>query len=154
MTRDVIISIKGLQFEAGEDESVELIATGQYFYKNQKHYVLYEEVIGDEDQQGGISKNTIKISNQQVDIIKDGCASVHMIFEVDKKNMTYYNMPFGNILIGIYTNKIAVKEEDNQIEVQLEYDLEVNYTHVSECTISIKVLSKEAAATILSGFNA
>ena len=46
MTKDVIIGISGLQFtgESGAD-SLEMIAPGEYFLRNGRHYVKYEEVI-------------------------------------------------------------------------------------------------------------
>ena len=45
MTKDVIVSISGLQMPAeGEAEPVEVITVGDYYQKNGKHYVLYEEV--------------------------------------------------------------------------------------------------------------
>ena len=46
MTKDVIISIRGLQVlvdENGEQEPVEVLNTGQYYYKNHQHYILYDE---------------------------------------------------------------------------------------------------------------
>ena len=46
MTKDVIIRICGLQAGPETDgEPIEMIVTGEYFYKNNKHYILYEEVV-------------------------------------------------------------------------------------------------------------
>jgi len=48
MTRDVLISIKGLHnvndtesSQAEEDDEVELISPGRYYFRNEKHYVEY-----------------------------------------------------------------------------------------------------------------
>ena len=46
MTKDILLKISGLQFSADSDdindsEPVEIIAPGEYYYKNGKHYILY-----------------------------------------------------------------------------------------------------------------
>ena len=46
MTKDVLIAIKGLQFEEAEDaEEIEVIQRGQYFQRNGAHYLMYEEPV-------------------------------------------------------------------------------------------------------------
>ena len=41
MTKDVLISISGLQFAGGENsEPVEVITSGSYYKKNGRHYIL------------------------------------------------------------------------------------------------------------------
>ena len=41
MTRDVLVSITGARFSEHDKEDVEMIISGDYFWKNGKHYVLY-----------------------------------------------------------------------------------------------------------------
>lgn len=142
MTKDVLVTIAGLQFEIDSEEPIEVITAGQYFCKNEKHYVLYDEIL---DEMNEICKNKIKISSDTVEILKTGGSNAHMVFEVGKKNLTYYNTPFGNLLIGIDTTKIECKESEEAIELNIEYGLEVNYEHVSDCGISVKVAPKKTA---------
>lgn len=144
MTKDVIVSIKGLQFESDGDEPVEVISVGQYYYKNEKHYILYEEIMEDEQGNGEVTKNTIKISKDTMEILKKGANNTHMVFEENKKNLTYYNIPFGQLIIGIDTTGFKVIEEDNAIGVKIHYNLEINYSHVSDCEIVVKVLAKDS----------
>lgn len=144
MTKDVIVSIKGLQFESDGDEPVEVISVGQYYYKNEKHYILYEEIMEDEQGNGEVTKNTIKISKDTMEILKKGANNTHMVFEENKKNLTYYNTPFGQLIIGIDTTGFKVIEEDNAIGVKIHYNLEINYSHVSDCEIVVKVLAKDS----------
>ena len=45
MTKEVLVTISGLQFSPEtESESVELITSGSYYKKNGKHYIIYDEV--------------------------------------------------------------------------------------------------------------
>ena len=48
-------------------------------------------------------------------------------------------------MIGIRTNDIRIAEEEDRIKVQVDYSLDINYQHVSECNIMLEVCSKDAA---------
>lgn len=148
MTKEVLLSITGLQLNGiVEDDQVEVITPGEYYNQNNKHFVLFDEV-NEENREK--TKNTIKIQNNMVDLIKKGFVNVHMVFEENKKNMTYYNTPFGNIIIGINTEKIALHETEEKIDVKINYALEVNYEFVADCKINISIKSKASGQTILS----
>ena len=91
MTRDVLISIRGAQIQEANQEQVELITTGDYFLKNGKHYILYDEVSEGNE---GIIRNTIKVLPESMNIIKRGAISTDMLFEKNQKKMTCYTTPF------------------------------------------------------------
>ena len=139
MTKEVLISISGLQFELNSEEPVEVISVGEYYFRNGKHYIIYEELQMEEGNSCDMTKNTIKISDHQVDIIKKGCNNVHMIFELNKKNVTFYNTPFGDLLIGLYTTSIQLSENKDELVVGLEYALDINSNHISDCSITMRV---------------
>ena len=67
MTKDVLITISGIQMIDEEDSDVEMIVRGDYYQKNGKHYILYEEMM---EGFTGKVKNVIKISPSGMDIIK------------------------------------------------------------------------------------
>ncbi|MBS5523691.1 MAG: DUF1934 domain-containing protein [Clostridiales bacterium] len=140
MTKDVIVSISGLQMDVENQAPLEVITVGNYYYKNGKHYILFDETASDS---GAHTKNTIKIADNRVDVIKKGENSVHMVFEPDTKNMTYYQTPFGSLLVGINTLGISHKEDNLNIHTKINYALEVNYSHMSDCSIEINIKSKE-----------
>lgn len=142
MTRDVLISISGVQLSEGEQEDVELITTGDYFMKNGKHYILYDEISEGSE---GVIKNTIKVLPDSMDIIKKGSSNVHMTFEKNKKNMTCYATPVGDLMIGISTKQISVEEREDLLKIAVKYSLDINYEHISECNIVVSVQPREAA---------
>ena len=46
MTKEVLVKISGLQFAGeAENEPVEVITTGDYYKRNGKHYILYDEIM-------------------------------------------------------------------------------------------------------------
>ena len=65
-----------------------------------------------------------------------------MIFEENKKNLTYYATPFGNLQMGIAATKIAVKEEEQGLNLAIDYALEINAEHAADCQIQINVKPK------------
>lgn len=142
MTKEVLVSISGLQYaEELDQEPVEVITSGDYYKKNDKHYIIYDEVMEGFE---GTTKNIIKLSDGFLDITKRGAVNVHMMFEKNKKNVTYYYTPYGSLLIGIEATKIEMEETEQDIHVTVEYILEVNYEHMADCKIKMNVKSKNA----------
>ena len=143
MTKDVLISIRGFQIVDDDDDAqpVELIAPGQYYCRNGKHYVLYDEV--DEDD-GSITKNRIKIQDDYVGITKKGVSNTNMIFEKNKKNQTFYKTPYGQMLIGVNTRHLQVDFEEDKIAVQIDYELDVNHEPMADCKIRMNIVSKDS----------
>ncbi len=144
MTKDVLVTISGLQIMsmAEDSEPVEVITAGDYYKKNNKHYVIYDEVTEGFD---GTTKNIIKLQEDCVDITKRGITNVHMIFEKNKKNITCYQTPFGNLMLGIDAKNISIKEDEHDISVNVEYALELNYEHIADCTVKMAIQSKEGS---------
>ena len=142
MTKDVLVKISGLQFMGEEDnDSIEVITAGTYYKKNNKHYVLYDEVM---EGSADVTKNMIKIGADSMEVTRKGVTSVHMVFEKNKKNVSYYYTPFGNLLVGIDAKDIRIDESELDINVKVSYGLEINYEHMADCHITVDVKSKEA----------
>lgn len=50
----------------------------------------------------GTIKNKVRImDDRKVEIIKSGITNTHMVFEKDKINMTQYETPYGEMMIGV-----------------------------------------------------
>lgn len=138
MTKDVLITIRGAHTLDHEDNDVEMIVRGDYYQKNGKHYILYEEILEGAEER---VKNVIKISPSSMDIIKKGVTNSRMLFEKNKKNLSCYSTPVGNLVIGIQANHFYVEEQENSIKVNVDYSLDINYEHMSDCRICVDVQS-------------
>ena len=138
MTKDVLITIRGVHTLDHEDNDVEMIVRGDYYQKNGKHYILYEEILEGAEER---VKNVIKISPSSMDIIKKGVTNSRMLFEKNKKNLSCYSTPVGNLVIGIQANHFYVEEQENSIKVNVDYSLDINYEHMSDCHICVDVQS-------------
>ena len=138
MTKDVLITIRGVHTLDHEDNDVEMIVRGDHYQKNGKHYILYEEILEGAEER---VKNVIKISPSSMDIIKKGVTNSRMLFEKNKKNLSCYSTPVGNLVIGIQANHFYVEEQENSIKVNVDYSLDINYEHMSDCRICVDVQS-------------
>lgn len=147
MTKDVLVKISGLHAMEQDNDQIEVITAGDYFLKNGKHYVVYEEAVEGFEEN---VRNTVKISENKMEIRKQGAAMAQMIFEKDKKNLTRYVTPLGEMLVEITTNQIDMEEEEDSLKVCVNYALDINYQHVSDCKILLNISSREKAELKLS----
>jgi len=143
MTKDVIVTMKGMQFsineENGDNESIEIITTGQYYERNGHSFLMYDEMID------GVEKpvsNLVKYDSHLLEVTKKGMINVHMYFEEGKQNLTDYHTPYGDIVIGITTNRVQIKEDENRIHIEVDYALDVNYEFLSDCKIWMEITPK------------
>lgn len=142
MTKDVIVSIRGVQFENDPQETIEVITGGEYTFEGDKHQLIYDEV---SEETSEVFKSEIKFDGNRVEIIKNGAANTHMVFEEGKKNVTYYDTPYGGLLVGILASRIKIEERENNIDIKISYFLEINSQHVSNCEIVVSIEAKENA---------
>lgn len=150
MTKDVLVSVKGLHFSdqdvstSSNDEELEKIETicpGEYYYRDDEHFAEYEEIMD------GFSEsvtNIIKLRDREFTISKKGPFNAQMVFLEGRKTWTDYITPFGNLMIGLETKKIEAHETATSLDIYVEYGLEVNYQFISNCHIKVHIAEKGA----------
>lgn len=137
MNRNVKLSIVGLHFNGGQEEAAEETSClAEYFQKNGSHYLLYEE---QQEGASGTLKNRIKCRGKLVELTRQGMVQTHMIFEENKKHMTRYATPYGEIMLGIHTKNVSVEEQEKGILINIEYTLEAEEEHLSDCRLKLRV---------------
>lgn len=148
MTKNVLVTISGLHYDAfpgqeDENEPIEVIAPATYYNKNGKHYIIYDEVV---EGMPGTIKNKIKITGDGLlEIMKSGISNTHMVFEKDKINMTEYKTPYGELMVGVYTNSMTVDVKEHEINVEVGYALDINSEKVADCNIVMSIRSNGEA---------
>ena len=147
MTKDVLVSISGIQMalndmESNDDEPIEVFSAGTYYFKNGKHYVFFEEVA---EGMQGVTRTQIKWKDTEIlEVSKKGLSNVHMLFEKNKKNRCYYNTPFGQLNLGIFMTEMVVDEKEDEILLRADYSLDVNFEALAECTIRIHICPRDS----------
>ena len=62
----------------GDQEPIEIVVPGQYYFRNGSHYLRYEELL---DETAEPTINYIKMSEKGLEVSKKGLVNVHMVFE-------------------------------------------------------------------------
>ena len=148
MNKDVLIHVRGLQLMETDDEQepIEIVVPGQYYFRNGSHYLRYEEMLDDFAQ---TTVNYIKMSSEGVEIRKQGQVNVHMVFEQGKKNKTFYNTPYGTLQMGIAATGLELKESEDDIQMKVDYALDMNEEHVADCYLTVQAQSKDSDEFVL-----
>ena len=148
MDKDVLIHVRGLQMMDAEDEQepIEIVVPGEYYFRNGSHYLRFEEVLDDSAEP---TVNYIKMSPKGLEVRKKGLVNVHMVFEQGKKNMTYYSTPYGTLQMGIAATKLELDENDTGLSMKVDYALEMNQEHMADCCLAIQAQSKNSGSFIL-----
>ena len=143
MTKEVLIHMKGLQnmpdMQGQENEPLELITAGEYYFRNNTHYFLYDEMMEGFTEP---THNMIKIRPGLMEVRKRGVVNVHMIFEKDKKNVAFYKTPLGTLEMDITATRVMMAETEQWLDIQAEYALGVNGNAVADCVMQIRVTPK------------
>lgn len=148
MNKEVLIHVRGLQMMETDDEQepIELVVPGQYYFRNGNHYLRYEEMMDDSAE---TTVNYIKMSPNGVEVRKQGQVNVHMVFEQGKKNKTFYNTPYGTLQMGIAATGLELKESEDGIQMKVDYALDMNEEHVADCYLTVQAQSKDSAGFVL-----
>ena len=116
MTKDVVISVRGLQVMDNESaEDIETVQQGEYFERNGSIFLLYDEYYEGFD-------------------------------EPVKKNLTRYQTPYGVMMIGLDTSRVVCLQEEKSLAIEIDYTLEANYQYVSDSKIRIMVRERKQQA--------
>ena len=116
------------------------IYPGEYYFRSGSHYILYDELVEGE---AAPIKNVIKLRDREFTITKKGIINTQMVFTEGKKNMTSYVTPFGNIMIALDTEKIEVKETEEELKIHIDYGLEANYQYIADCQIAVTISARK-----------
>ena len=129
--------------EDEDSEPIEVITPAMYYLKNGKHYVVYDEVL---EGLPGITKNKIRIAGDNLlEIKKSGHTNTQMVFEKDKINMTQYETPYGEFMIGIFTKSMMVDVTEKNIDVLVNYELDINSEKIADCNIRMNIRANAPA---------
>lgn len=135
MTKDIIVTMTGLQMSAEQDvDSVDTAFTGTYHYEQEKHYIEYRE----EDE-----TTMIVVGKNHVEVIRKGVINTTMIFERARRTTCTYDTPMGALQMGIVVRSMIIEEQEDLILVKMTYALDMDRVNVAVNTIEIKVESEK-----------
>ena len=93
MDKEVLIHVRGLHMmeEDGEQEPVEIVVPGEYYFRNGSHYLRYEEILEDFSEP---TINYIKISPKGIEVRKKGIVKCTHGFRTGKEkyDLLYHSL--------------------------------------------------------------
>lgn len=138
MDEKYIISIKGLQSYDNEDENTDISLTTEAGFEKQDgvYFIDYEEseITGLEG-----TKTSIEIGSNYVSLLRNGAVNTQMLFMKDRKTSSYYNTPYGDLMIGIYTDNLDIDVDGNGGKVNVDYYLDINNSKTSKNNFEIEI---------------
>ncbi len=136
MNHNVVIKISGLQIVEKTGDSVEMLATGKHYIKNNKHYLLYDEI---DEESGAKTKNTIKFNETSAEVMRNGIINGKLVFSKGTNNQSLYSTPYGDLLVEILTKDIRLKQQQDNVNLKIDYELYANNNKVSDSKIEIEI---------------
>lgn len=122
MKKEVMICMSGVM-ASNADEAVDVFCPGEYYFRNGKHFIRYEEKIA-EDSQKTDTVCMFKFDKESAELTKKGIVSSKLFYEPGQTHMINYATEYGDFLIGIRTDALRLKESEHELILEIDYVVE------------------------------
>ncbi|MBC2579885.1 DUF1934 domain-containing protein [Clostridium sp. DJ247] len=139
MNKKAIVSISSKQV-GNEEEAIEVVTPGDFYYKDNLYYAVYEEttISGMEG-----TTTTLKIGKNTLSLIRVGNTSAKMEFEEKRENISMYNTPYGTIELRIKTNNLNINIDNNGGDIFIDYHMSVSGQSSQNTLLSINIKTQD-----------
>ncbi len=149
MTEEVLVRVTGIQSSPEEpqtsEEPISIVTSGRFYTENGERFVQYEEIYEEAEMS---AVNTVKLHPEVLEVNKSGAINVQMIFQENRRNMSMYGTPFGEIEMGISTTSYTMHETDDRIDLDVKYALEMNGEHAADCELKLEIMARGSSFTL------
>ena len=134
--KNAVITITGTQIVDDESSVIEMMTRGKFECRDDIYYAVY-----DETEATGFEgcTTTLEISGDKVTMTRKGRLNSQIVAEKNKRNLCYYQTEYGDMLVGVSTNRMDSKLSPNGGEVDFSYSMDVNTVLASEHRVIISV---------------
>ena len=138
MKKDVLIEIKGVYKQEGDEDEIELFTTGSYYKRNGNYYIAYDE----SEATGFDGTHTVLKVEQsdKVTLLRTGTAKSQLIVERGVRHQCHYDTGYGAMTLGVAADEIHSRLTDEGGEVEFSYTLDADQnTILSRNLVKISV---------------
>lgn len=139
MEKDVIITVCGLQsYEGAEDDTIELVTEGRLTdYGGGTLVLSYQEseLTGMEGTETVIHME----EDGKITLVRTGQFNSQMIFEEGERHLTLYQTPYGDLAVGVRTDRLKNTVDMDGGELEISYGIEVDNVMTGKSLLKIKV---------------
>lgn len=137
LTKNVLISIKGLMGTDEDGEDIELVTGGRYAFEEKRAAFEYmeSELTGMKG-----TKTRVTVEPDEVLITRSGTVNMQMVFARGRKHYFNYDTPYGSMTMGLATQSIKneLNGDGGRLEVRYLMDLDSAMTTRNKVEIEIK----------------
>ena len=138
MQENYLISIVGTQEIDGEKDQIELTTVGTYVRKGNSRYIVYHEF--NQDLPAGKVTSVLKVEDdKRVPLIRSGGQRSRLVLEKGKRHLNSYETPYGNLMIGAYTDDLSVDLTEKGGRLGFRYTLDMNGSVTGRHDVRISV---------------
>lgn len=123
---------------SNSDETVDVFCPGEYYFRNGKHFVRYEEKIA-EDSQTTDTVCMFKFDHKSAELTKKGIVSSKLFYEPGQTHMISYATEYGDFLLGLRTDAIRLTESEHEVILEIDYVVEFESDEKNKFNIKIHV---------------
>lgn len=136
--KDAVIKITDRHVQDGEEYTCELTTSGSLDFRPDGFTVVYEET--DEELKG--CTTTLKYTNGTIVMTRTGKYNTELIIEKDRRHTCFYSTPFGELMMGVYTNNLLTDMNENGGTLRFSYTIDFNNDLASENDLTVTVAIK------------
>lgn len=139
---NVTVTVRDRHFDKDNSKNNdygELVTLGTLEADGGELVVNYRETVEEPND----CQTMLRISGSRITMMREGRFRTNMIFENHKRHTACYETPFGEAMIGIYTNAMFVDMCETGGVVDFAYTIDFNGDLVSENELKITIAAKE-----------
>lgn len=135
--KDYVITIKGMQtYDDDDNTDIEMMVEGDFTFEDGKYFIDYEET--EATGMEGTS-TTIEIDSDYVSLTRSGAVATTLLFIKDRQTTSYYETPYGTMMMGITTEDVNADLTPDGGKVSVKYSMSMNNLFSGTNTFEIQV---------------
>ena len=132
----VKLKIKTSQYLDGSDfQTIVSYYKGEQIEKNGNIYITFSEFDTSKER-----SSTIKISDEEVLLLKSGDITSRMKFREDRDFRSKYRTPYGVFDMDLHTYKISKRISDKELKLNLDYKISIRGLMDANNRLEMKVV--------------
>lgn len=142
--RKVQLVLRSTQHDISE-KPIEQIYDGFYSFRNNTHFISYEEIYDSEAGSAAGGTSLIKIKPDSLYLLKKGAITTRMEFDTSNNHFTSYQTPYGTFQLEIITDELNMQQSGEDISLKINYRLNMDGKPLSRylMEISVHFITKE-----------
>ena len=133
----VIVKVTGEQKDASGDGSrIEMTAMGEHYFRNGKHYIVYEDTSLVE---GAAASTMLKVTADSLTLSRRGAVEQEQRFAPQHESRSRYRTPFGDLDLCVATQRLDIVYGAVSGRIDVAYDMHINGEWQSANELHIEV---------------